>query len=322
MNDLVSIIIPTHNDALRIEHCLNSAINQTYPYIEIVVVNDGSTDETSKILNQYIASYSNLHVINQKNSGTYVARLVGIKQSVGKYIVTLDSDDYLATDAIENLIDSALHSDADIVVGNYYQHRNGGKRIIRNQIPPIATEISTLKYLLLGKLHVHIWGRLFKREVLDSLGYFVKGVYSEDVLFNFSIFASNNWTLAYSDHPIVHHVIHDSNISRSRSPEVVEAFFKEFEIVESLLEYHGYKDCLKKELAFYRCNLWLSYCRKGGKLVSDGSFHRPYFKSNYPLATEFMDSWMKLELFAFYANPRFGMLVSEAGRRIKKLLKY
>jgi len=101
--DLVSVIIPLYNQKQYVEAAINSVLNQTYPYIEIIVVNDGSTDNPISVLKQF---KSKVTIINQKNKGLGAARNVGLKNSSGKYIQFLDADDILAPKKISNQIQS------------------------------------------------------------------------------------------------------------------------------------------------------------------------------------------------------------------------
>lgn len=101
MKDLISVIIPVYNGENDIKKCIDSVINQTYKNLEIIIINDGSTDNTFKILKEYKNKYGDkLVVIDQKNKGQAIARNNGIKKSTGKYITFLDADDYLKKDFI------------------------------------------------------------------------------------------------------------------------------------------------------------------------------------------------------------------------------
>ncbi|MTM73415.1 glycosyltransferase, partial [Turicibacter sanguinis] len=112
---MVSIIIPVYNVEKYLEECLDSAINQTYRNIEIIVVNDGSTDGSLSILNEYASKYSNLKIINQENKGLSAARNSGLKQVKGKYVYFLDSDDFIDLTMIEECVDLAEKNDLDII---------------------------------------------------------------------------------------------------------------------------------------------------------------------------------------------------------------
>ena len=121
----VSVIIPCYNCAPVIERCLDSI---DYPETEIIVVNDGSKDDSAKVIEQYIQTHStkNVILINKPNGGVSSARNLGIQRATGKYIVFVDADHYLMTDGLVRVVDIADKEDADVVLyyANYTDERN------------------------------------------------------------------------------------------------------------------------------------------------------------------------------------------------------
>ena len=103
MNELISVVIPVYSAEKYIKRCLNSIMNQTYDNLQIVVVNDGSTDDTKKILEEYSNNDNRIVVINQSNAGVSQARNNGVAKTTGKYLCFVDSDDYIRQDMIEKL---------------------------------------------------------------------------------------------------------------------------------------------------------------------------------------------------------------------------
>ncbi len=116
-SELVSIIIPIYNVAKYLSKCLDSCIHQTYSRIEIITVNDGSTDNSLNIIEHYASSDSRISIIQKENGGLNSARQAGIEAANGKYITILDGDDYLELNAVETLLSDIIKEDADIVVG-------------------------------------------------------------------------------------------------------------------------------------------------------------------------------------------------------------
>ena len=107
----VSVIIPIYNTGKYLKQCMDSIINQSLKGIEIICVNDGSTDNSLDILKEY----SNIKIINQKNQGLSIARNTGLKYANGEYIYFCDSDDFLQLDALENLYLFAKHNNLDVL---------------------------------------------------------------------------------------------------------------------------------------------------------------------------------------------------------------
>jgi glycosyltransferase involved in cell wall biosynthesis len=112
----VSVIIPVYNVEDYLEKCLDSVINQTLGDIEIICVNDGSTDNSPKILDRYAKLNSNIKVINKKNGGAGSARNFGLIHANGKYVGFVDSDDWISKDMYEKLYKNACEYDSDMVM--------------------------------------------------------------------------------------------------------------------------------------------------------------------------------------------------------------
>ena len=115
----VSIIVPIYNVEKYLNNCLNSIVNQTYPNLEIILVNDGSTDSSLEIIQEYSKKYKNIICINIDNHGQGYARNVGLKKATGEYVMFIDSDDYVDLKIVEKLANSI--KDSDIAICNIYK---------------------------------------------------------------------------------------------------------------------------------------------------------------------------------------------------------
>lgn len=143
MKALVSIIIPVYNTDEFLEECLDSVINQTYSKLEIIAVNDGSTDRSLEILKGYANKNKNFKIINQKNSGPSIARNQGIQMAKGKYIYFLDSDDYILPNTFEDLIKVMERNNLDLLrfgaeafIDNVKVNKNLNKYDFTNDFDP------------------------------------------------------------------------------------------------------------------------------------------------------------------------------------------
>ena len=114
MENLISVIVPAYNVAQWISKCLESIMNQTYKKLEIIVIDDGSTDETPQILDRYANIDSRIKVVHQKNSGLVKVRNKGIELASGEYVAFVDGDDTIIPEMYERLLKNALKYDADI----------------------------------------------------------------------------------------------------------------------------------------------------------------------------------------------------------------
>lgn len=171
-NGKVSVIIPVYNVEQHLEQCLDSVVNQTYTDIEIMIVNDGSNDNSSKIIERYQLKYKNIKVIDQENKGVSVARNVALKESTGRYVLYLDSDDYLEENCIKVLIDKIEVDESDMVISNYSKVYDSGIEgencdislgLLENKIYS-GREIAEL--MLKNLVQGYVTGKLFKRKNL------------------------------------------------------------------------------------------------------------------------------------------------------------
>lgn len=115
----VSVIIPIYNGERHLEECLDSCLEQTLRSIEIICINDGSTDNTEKILNKYVERHENIVILNQKNQGSGAARNLGIKHANGEFAAFMDSDDfYPDKDALKKLYNAAIENKVFVCGGS------------------------------------------------------------------------------------------------------------------------------------------------------------------------------------------------------------
>ena len=121
MNDLISVIIPIYNGEKYVKQALDSVINQTYNNLEIIIINDGSTDNSLNIIKDYQSKDKRIVIIDKQNNGVSSARNDGIKKSSGKYIMFLDSDDYLDNDYIFNMYNCLIKNNSDVCMSGIRQ---------------------------------------------------------------------------------------------------------------------------------------------------------------------------------------------------------
>lgn len=191
MNALVSIIIPVYNVSEYIEKCLISCIEQTYSLLEIIVVNDGSTDNSINIVNKYLVKDSRITIVDKNNEGLLWARKKGISVAKGEYIFHLDGDDYLERNAIEILVDCAEKYNADIVIGDTYFDKIGGEIVIEKSPFTLSLYDSSSFLSVIINYAWTVWGRLIKKTLYENVCFFqqhkedcsVKGLpFGEDAL--------------------------------------------------------------------------------------------------------------------------------------------
>lgn len=185
----VSVVVPVYNSEKYLNKCLDSVINQTLHEIEIICINDGSTDGSADILDSYAKKDSRLKIITQENQGLSTTRNNGIKISRGEYISFVDSDDWIDEDFLEKLYYSAKNSNADIAVCSIVKIKNNKPKklfTIKNKIQATKT-IDKYKICKLPR-SCYVVNRLYKKELFTENNiFFNTGVYFEDIEFSHKI---------------------------------------------------------------------------------------------------------------------------------------
>lgn len=184
----VSIIIPAYNTEKYIFKCLLSLVCQSLKDIEIIVVNDGSTDNTPAIINEFIDNDARIKIVSQENKKQGAARNTGLQVAQGEYIAFVDSDDWLDLNYIENLYSTAKKHDADIVTTNLYKHKKVYNKFnVKYNKEIIATTTKDKIKLCEDRNHrfFYVINKLYKKEFLDKIGIkFSENKYFEDVIFS------------------------------------------------------------------------------------------------------------------------------------------
>ena len=188
--ELISVIIPVYNVEKYLERCLNSALNQTYKNLEIILIDDGSTDASGKLCDEYAKKDKRVKVIHKENGGQSSARNVGLDIAKGKYIGFLDSDDWITSDMYEYLYQLMKKEDVDISMCSFT--RNPKKLQLKNDEEFICrysgNKIADFFYRLNGEPSFYsVWNRLYKREILRKT-YFLENKITEDVYFTYQVY--------------------------------------------------------------------------------------------------------------------------------------
>lgn len=227
MNDLISIVVPIYNVENYLENCIISLINQTYKELEIILVDDGSSDNSGLIADSFFKIDKRIKVIHKKNGGLSDARNVGIENSNGKFITFVDSDDYLPNDAIDYLYKSLIDNDVDISVGRLKTTNSlSNVNSQHEKIYEIYDKCQGLNQLLYAnKYSVAAPGKMYLKSLFDGIR-FPKGKLHEDVFTTYKIFLKAN-RVYYGD-KIVYYYYHRpgsitiSNFS-ARRLDIIEA---------------------------------------------------------------------------------------------------
>lgn len=192
---LLSIIVPVYNVAPFLETCLQSLVAQDLSGIEIILVNDGSTDDCPAILARYAAAHPDaLRLITQANAGLSAARNSGLDQARGKYIAFVDSDDWIDPAYYRRLLQLAIAEDLDMAHGNamfHFEGRRDDHPIYQDDLPPtVMPGREVLRRRLAARNFLHmVWMHLYRRDFIEAQRMrFVPGLIHEDVLWTTQAF--------------------------------------------------------------------------------------------------------------------------------------
>ena len=195
MKPKISVLVPAYNVALWLPSCLDSILAQTYQNLEIIVVNDGSTDNTGTILDSYAKKNGRIVAIHQKNAGLVAARETGIAHATGDYVTFVDGDDTIAPDMYEHLMANALKYNADISHcgmdfvfpdGHIEPHYGTGRLLVQDNI-------EGLRELLIGELvEPSLCTKLYARYLVTNSCLDKSVLNNEDLLRNFTLFSRAN----------------------------------------------------------------------------------------------------------------------------------
>lgn len=216
----VSIIVPAYNESSRIRKCINSLINQQFKDIEIVVINDGSIDNTLDILNGY--NDNRIKVFSQKNQGQGAARNLGIEKSCGQYIMFVDADDFVDENIVNTLLTKLESDNLDIAICDLYKCYGTKKELFKNF--QHFTDNNILNFMM---SHPGPVGRLYKKDLFTKNNIkFIEGYVNEDLgtIPLLGIYAKR---ISYVEKPLYYYVIHQDSTTQqlSYSKKLEDIFF-------------------------------------------------------------------------------------------------
>lgn len=224
---LISIIIPCFNAEKTLEKCLKSVVQQSYANLEIIIIDDGSTDETSLIYNKFQSNDERILVLKQQNSGVSKARNTGVKAATGDYICFVDSDDWAELNYCSELYSLLVGENADIsIVEASYEDENGNVLCSK----PISDEKifdgNRALVLLLEdqEIQSHPWGKLFKADLLKNVHFPENLKCFEDYSTLFKIF-NKAVKVIKSNEKLYHYIQREDSLSHNLSPATAYQFF-------------------------------------------------------------------------------------------------
>ena len=235
----VSVIVPIFNSEKFLKRCIDSLINQTLDDMEFILINDGSTDSSEKIINSY--DDSRIKYFKRSNHGIGATRNFGIDHSKGEYIGFLDSDDYVESDMYEKMYNECINKDLDIVICDHFIEKGNDSNILKF-VDFGVTCLNDMPNLLLD-INLAPWNKIYSRNIFSSDTYYPVGVKYEDTPW-VALMMSRANKIGKLNEPLYHYIVHDN----SQTTVIDERVFDIFKITDILLDNLGDNKYIKSSV--------------------------------------------------------------------------
>lgn len=239
MDEKISVIVPVYNVEQYLERCVDSIINQTYKNLEIILVNDGSTDNSGQLCDELAKKDDRIKVIHKKNGGVSETRNLGIRESNGNYITFIDSDDVVSAKMIEELYSNLLKNGADISIGNVIHNYNINNVVFDDSNNDILlwNNEEALKEFLKAKItSFYPVAKLFKKNIISNLEFNVDYKLAEDAMFITEILLVKDVTVVYSSKDIYAYCHRSESATTSINGNTVFDTIKVYDIILPKIE--------------------------------------------------------------------------------------
>ena len=275
MNEKITVIVPVYNVEHYLDKCLDSLINQTYKNLEIIVINDGSTDNSGIICQEYAQKDNRIIYIEKENGGLSDARNVGLDKMTGSYVTFIDSDDWVESDYVEVLYNKLIEYQADIAIGNYYSYNEDEAMYYFNingesYYEKLYDNISIFENLYDSKQMksfslISACGKLYKAKLFDDIR-FDKGKLGEDGYINQKLYLLVQKVI-YINQGLYAYRQRSGSITKTWTEKWMHALVDAMSERITLLANMGYP--LEKHLAVYRQMLEVSLANGQASGLSD-----------------------------------------------------
>jgi len=282
MTEKITVIVPVYNVENYLNKCLDSIIKQTYKNLEIIVVNDGSTDNSGTICQEYAQKDERIVYIEKENGGLSDARNAGLERMTGSYVTFVDSDDWIELDYVETLYTKIIEYQADIAVGNYYSFNESEGMFYFHILgdsyyEKVYDNVSIFENLYESQemnsfALISAWGKLYKARLFDHLRFDI-GKLGEDGYLNQKIYLLAE-KIVYIHKGIYSYRIRNNSLSRTWTEKWMHALVDSMSEHITLLASLGYP--LEKHLAIYRQMLEVILANGQASALSDTATYKEF----------------------------------------------
>ena len=249
----LSIVLPVFNVEKYLERCIKSILEGTYKDLELVIVNDGTKDDSENIIIRYLEKYNNITYIVKENGGLSHARNVGYTYAKGEYIAFFDSDDYIEKDMYEKLMAKVKDYNYDIVVCDLYmEYEQKGKKIyvsshVEKEYKDVEednNEINIRKEIM-ENIYIAVHNKIYKKELIEKTFEngmpFVNGMYYEDIVYTYSIL-QNTRSISFVKEPLYYYVQRIGSISNNYDKKLYDIITSVEMLIENAVENNRFED--------------------------------------------------------------------------------
>ncbi|HAT1603426.1 TPA: glycosyltransferase [Raoultella ornithinolytica] len=319
----VSVIIPVYNIEKFLPECIESLIKQNLESSEFIFINDGSTDSSGKILEQYIKKDKRIRVLNKPNGGVVTVRPLGIKEAKGEFIFFLDGDDSILPDTLHKLYDIASSNHCDIVSGSHFAERDAieewhfrwGDKLYTSNLDFLTDSIKYNNF--------YIWGKLFNAKIFTSEFYYGDSNYGEDGVFLLQLINRANRIYATSD-IVYRYRLRENSLT---SAPTVQSYLGRYQSSKFIYDYvsTNYQDQRVNSIAeyYFLCQVYKTILDCGNAFAAQSpqsvislemvERHKKELKDRYALA------YVILKIYTFNTKLSIGLV--QLSKKLKKIIR-
>lgn len=299
----VSILIPAHNAERFLSRCIESVLQQTYEELEIIIINDGSHDGTLGLCNQYKMQDQRIQVINQHNKGVAATRNVGLKNATGDYILFVDADDWIESDAVECLLNAMNEHDAVDIA--FCSHDNAEtpeqvkkESVVQNEI--WDRERQQEEFLIHKRMTGMLWNKLFRAKLFNGIRFDETVGYGEDAQILWKVLKNSRNMIVLQD-VLYHHVLDEQSISHQKYSQAKYSAIKVWTEIEENVneEYPQWRSLVSERLISTATFTYYEMKRSHYRHKEEQSYLRKIVRQNIGALFKKNKMTWKMKCFAF-----------------------
>lgn len=319
IDSLISVVVPIYNQEAYLYRCVDSLINQTYKKLEIILVDDGSTDTSGVICENYAKKDPRIVVIHTQNRGLSCARNSGIEAAHGEYIGFVDSDDWVEVDMYEKLLKACIRNNTQVAIGGRYDVDKRGLRT--KGYCPIVNEVKsmedTMRAILEGEIcDSAVWDKLYKKNLFEDIR-FPSGKYYEDIAVTYQILLKCS-QVSFVNEIFYNYVHHGSGITASKNIKYAIDYCEHAKILKDTVSKQIPQ--LYEECFFIRIHALSFFLRRYED--QEKSIKLKYLKKAASYRKELLDCrkiWLKNKMFTFKQKLLYLILSLNLYRFVKSI---